>query len=127
MLMFGGSDGSSNLDVVWALVGSRPVSVPGDPDATPRRFSLAPPRPNPSRGETFVDVELAAPGRVVLDVFDTQGRRLKRIADEWLPAGHQTRAWPGDDEAGHALGTGVFFIRMQAGGFDATRRMVRVR
>src|SRR5439155_1232433 len=50
MLMFGGSDGSSNLDVVWALVGSRPVSVPGDPDATPRRFSLAPPRPNPSRG-----------------------------------------------------------------------------
>jgi hypothetical protein len=126
MVVFGGNDGGSRDDV-WALGGGPPVSVPGDADALPRRFELAPPRPNPSRGETTVEFELGEPARVVLDVFDVHGRRVKRIADEWFAAGRQVRTWRGDDEGGHALGSGVYIIRMQGGGFQATRRTVRVR
>jgi len=65
--------------------------------------------------------------RVVLDVFDAHGRRVKRIADGWLPAGRHASTWRGDDDRGHALGSGVYFIRMQGGGYQATRRTVRVR
>ena len=119
MLVFGGE--------VWSLVWGTPVSVPANPGAVPGRFALTPPRPNPSRAETFVDFDLEEPARVVLDVFDTQGRRVKRIADEWFTAGRHGRIWRGDDEAGRTMGGGVFFIRMQAGGFHATRRMVRMR
>jgi hypothetical protein len=35
--------------------------------------------------------------------------------------------WPGDDDRGRAVGSGVYFIRMQLGGLHATRRVVRIR
>jgi flagellar hook assembly protein FlgD len=74
-----------------------------------------------------VDFEFAQPGRVVLDVFDTEGRMVNRIADELFTAGRHVSVWRGDDADGHALGAGVYFIRMQARAFRATRRTVRVR
>ena len=113
MLAFGGESDAT------------PVSVFGDGIA--RRFDLALPRPNPSRGETTVDFELGQPARVVLDVFDAKGRMVKRIADARFTAGHHASLWRGDDEAGHALGSGVYYIRMQSGGVYTTRRTVRIR
>ncbi|OGF14524.1 MAG: hypothetical protein A2W00_04145 [Candidatus Eisenbacteria bacterium RBG_16_71_46] len=123
MVVFGGYGGGYRNDL-WALVWVAPGSVPG---TLPGRFELAPLRPNPSQGETFVDFELVVPSRVVLDVFDAQGRRVKRIADEWFTAGHNVSTWRGDDQDGRALESGVYFIRMQVGVFQATRRTVRVR
>jgi hypothetical protein len=130
MLVFGGVyfDGPSHyLNDVWALGWSQPVSVPGDADAVSHRFALALPRPNPSRDETFVDFELGRPTRVVLDVFDAQGRRAKRIVDGWFTAGRHVSTWRGDDDRGHALGSGVYFIRMMGGGFQAMRRTMLIR
>jgi hypothetical protein len=125
MVVFGSS--LDKLNDVWALGWAQPVSVPGDADALRRRFELAPPRPNPSRGETSVDFELGEPAQVVLDVFDAHGRRVRRVADDWFPAGRHVSTWRGDDDRGHALGSGVYFVRMQASGLQATRRTVRVR
>jgi len=129
MVLFGGTNYSGHaLNNAWELVWNPPVSVPGDTDGGLRRdFDLAVPRPNPARGETFVDFKLGAPARVVLDVFDTHGRQVKRIADEWFAAGRHTRPWRGDDEGGKALGSGVYFIRIKTGGFQATQRAVLIR
>jgi hypothetical protein len=38
-----------------------------------------------------------------------------------------TSTWRGDDDCGHGLESGVYFIRMQGAGVLATRRVVRVR
>jgi hypothetical protein len=126
MVVFGGNDGSPRNDV-WALGWAVLVSVPGDAAGLRPRFELALPRPNPSRGETTVDFEIRETARVVVDVFDVCGRRVKRIADERFTAGRHVSTWRGDDEGGHALESGVYFIRMQVGAFQATRRTVRVR
>jgi hypothetical protein len=124
MVVFGGYGGGYRNDV-WALVWGTSGSGPGGP--LPRLFALAPPRPNPSPGETFVDFALGVPARVVLDVFDAQGRRVHRITNGDFPAGRHFSTWRGDDEDGRAVGSGVYFIRMQVGGVEATRRMVRIR
>ena len=127
MVVFGGLN-SMYSNYVYALEWNAPmVSVPGDADAHHRRFEIAPPRPNPSRDATTVDFELGVPGRVVLDVLDIHGRRVRRLADEWFPAGGHTSTWRGDDDRGHALGSGVYFVRIQGTGFQATRRIVRIR
>lgn len=52
---------------------------------------------------------------------------MKRIADEWFAAGPHVSTWRGDDERERAVVSGVYFIRMQVGGVQATRRVVRVR
>ena len=74
-----------------------------------------------------MNFELAEAARVVLEVLDIHGRRVKRIADEWFTAGRHVRTWRGDDERGQALRSGVYFIRMEGGGFQVTRPTVRVR
>jgi hypothetical protein len=125
MVVFGGADiRGLALNDAWFLVWGAPVSVGKE---TTVRLRLGAPRPNPSSTETFVDFELAEPGRVILDVFDVRGCRVKRVVDAWLTAGPHVGAWWGDDDHGNALGSGVYFIRMQEGGFQATRRTVRVR
>jgi hypothetical protein len=126
MITFEGApeDGGSSL-APWALAWSSVLPVPEDVAA--RQFELAIPRPNPTRDETTLDFELAQPARVVLDVFDAQGRRVKRIADAGFTAGRHVARWRGDADDGHMLGAGLYFIRMQAGRFSVTRRTVRIR
>ncbi len=125
MVAFGGRIGASSVNDAWALAWTSPVSVPGDGIA--RRFEFALPRPNPSRGETTLDFALAEPARVVMEAFDTQGRRVRQIADAWFTSGRHASRWRGDDENGNALGAGMYFIRMQVGGVQTTRRTVQIR
>ena len=126
MVVFGGINNYYSNDV-YALEWNGPlVSVPEDADGHRRPYEIAPPRPNPSRGATTVAFVLGEPGRVVLDVLDIHGRRVRRLADEWFPAGSHASTWRGDDDRGHALGSGVYFIHMQGIGFQATRRIVRI-
>jgi hypothetical protein len=124
MVVFGGDGDGNNFNDAWALTWGTPLAVDGDARG---RIQMGVVRPNPARGVTFVDFELREPARVVLDVFDTQGRRVRRIADGWFPAGRHASAWRGDDDQGHALESGVYLVRMRQGSFQATRRIVRVR
>ncbi|HKQ56410.1 MAG TPA: kelch repeat-containing protein [Candidatus Eisenbacteria bacterium] len=123
MLVFAGVGGGIYNDV-WSLRWNLSVSVPGD---VFHQYYLGPPRPNPSRNETNITFDLGVQARVHLDVFDVNGRQIKRIADSWYPVGHQVARWEGDDDRGHMLGAGVYFIRMEVGRFQATRRVVRIR
>jgi hypothetical protein len=122
-VVFGGFDETVRSDL-WMLGWDTPVSVAQDMS---QRLRLGVPRPNPSRGVTFVDFELGEPAQMALDVFDVHGRLVKRIAHGWFPAGRHASTWRGDDDRGHALGSGVYLIRLQGSGVLATRRTVRVR
>ena len=84
----------------WQLAWTTSISVPGGADARSGRFELGLPRPNPSRSETMLEFELEVPSRVVIDVFNAQGRRVRRIADGFFVAGRHTSMWRGDGEGG---------------------------
>jgi flagellar hook assembly protein FlgD len=64
---------------------------------------------------------------VRLDLYDTSGRRVRTIVDGRRPAGFHTTLWDGRDESGGRVASGVYFVRMQAGDFDRTRRLVVVK
>jgi len=116
------ADGSWND--TWTLGWSAITSVPQD---VPGRIEMGALRPNPTRSETTVDFRLSEPGTVVLDVFDARGRRVKRIVDDWFPAGRHVSTWLGDDDSGNAVGSGVYFVRLQQGGSHASQLTVRIR
>ncbi|MEO5617443.1 MAG: S8 family serine peptidase [Candidatus Eisenbacteria bacterium] len=68
--------------------------------------------PNPSAGPTTIAFGLPRGGTIELDVFDTQGRLVKRLAEGAFPAGvHQAR-WDGRDQSGSRLGAGLYFYRL---------------
>ena len=94
------------------------------PDGSaPAVLALLPNAPNPFNPETRIRFELPAPGPVRLEVLTCTGRRVAVLADGALPAGRHERAWRGCDDAGHPLPSGVYLVRLAAGGAVTARKM----
>jgi hypothetical protein len=125
MTVYGGLANSGALNDVRTLTWNGTTSVAGTADAGDR-VELATPYPNPSRDVTNLLFRLGEPSRILLDVFDVHGRRVRRIADGWFPAGRHAYTWRGDDDRGGALGGGLYFVRLQGAGVEATRRIIRI-
>jgi hypothetical protein len=66
-----------------------------------------------------MDIELA--------VFDVTGRRLAVLAEGTEKGGEHTVEWHGTDDEGTAVGPGVYWARLAAGGRAATQKIVRLR
>ncbi len=83
-----------------------------------RSFSLSQNYPNPFNPITTLSFTLPTRLFVSLRVFDVCGRLKATIFSQELPAGTHIRQW----NAGR-LSSGVYFLRLQAGPFAATRTL----
>jgi len=95
-----------------------------DIEASPL-FHLDDPAPNPtSSGVTFRLVTPYGDG-VVLEVFDVHGRLVKG----WRGKGSGSGAvyWDLRDTSGSAVASGMYIVRLRAGGAQQVRRLVCVR
>ena len=90
-------------------------------------LAIAPPSPNPSRGETMFGFALPEAGRVSLVLYDQQGRRIRSLVGEVLPAGRHQARWDGRDEGGHLAPIGLYLVRLEAVGGARTARFTVVR
>jgi hypothetical protein len=71
--------------------------------------------PNPFNPVTTVRFSLAEKGPVNITVYDVSGREVRVLVDEVREAGPQSVVWDGRNDLGQKLGSGVYFIRYQAG------------
>ena len=79
--------------------------------------------PNPFASTLHLRYELAAGGRVRLEIFDIAGHQVERVFDGFQGAGPQDIAWrPGASR----VRPGVYFARLTAGGSSRIVRVVRV-
>jgi hypothetical protein len=84
--------------------------------------------PNPFGRETTVAYTLGKRQEVTLEVYDVLGRRVRTLVEgtEQRAGLHRLR-WEGENRYGSPVGSGVYFLRIRAEGFTATRKMVLVR
>lgn len=75
---------------------------------------LLPASPNPFNPSTELRFRLDAPAVVELRVFDARGRQVRRFPPTAYAAGAHGAVWDGRDDAGRALASGVFVVRMTA-------------
>ena len=85
----------------------------------PLDYSLSQAYPNPFNPETRLTFTLPEAGKVTLIVFDIKGREIARLVDGWLEAGTHDRVFNASD-----LSSGVYFARMNAAGFNQTRKLL---
>ncbi len=111
-------------------VSSRPECWAGitDTQDMPTEFDLVGSFPNPFGSSTAVSYQLPKPcADVRLVIYDTMGREVRRIVNEGQPAGRYEVSWDGRDRAGREVPPGVYFYRLDAGGFSKTEKMLLVR
>ena len=105
------------------------IQVRNTTDAEPARasFALGAPAPNPARAGTRVPFSIpaaAADGTPVsLTVFGLDGARVRTLVDGVLPAGPHEAVWDGRDDAGRAVGPGLYFLRLSAAGRTVSRKV----
>lgn len=93
----------------------------------PGRLHLEPCVPNPFNPSTQIAFTLREAGLVRLTIHDIAGRCLATLLERRLEAGRQTLAWAGREESGRVLGSGVYFVRVAAGGEVAQGKLMLVK
>ena len=71
--------------------------------------------------------QIAEASQIFLAVYDVAGRELEVLANDRREAGVFEVVWEGRDKTGQEVGSGVYFARLVAGDFTATRKMVLMR
>ncbi len=100
--------------------------LPGGPDI-PAAFALKQNRPNPFAMSTVITFDLPEARRVTLRVFDAQGRLVSELVSRAYEPGRHSAEWDGRDQGGSPAGTGVYFIRMEAGDFRDMKKVMLLR
>ena len=105
-----------------ALLAAHAVSLPA-------RSSLLPSYPNPFNPETWIPFDLSEASDVRLTIYNADGAVVREMDLGALPAGSyrsRVRAayWDGRNNLGERAASGIYFVRIEAGGYTALRRMV---
>jgi hypothetical protein len=83
--------------------------------------------PNPSNPTTEISFLLKEAARVKLTIFNLQGKEVRLLLAEPLPAGPHAVLWKGTDNLGRPVPSGAYFYRLEAGRFSKTKRLLVVK
>ena len=95
--------------------------------AQPRAATaVTPPRPNPFRGGTAIDIHLAAVERITIRIIDVQGSVVRTLFEGDLPAGTHAVTWDGLDDEGSRAAVGVYVFEVSGRSGLATGKIVHL-
>ena len=89
----------------------------------PKSYGLVQNSPNPFGTRTEIRYQLPERTQVTLVVYDLSGRLIKTLISKTQNAGYYSILWDGTDASGEKVGTNIYFYRLIAGNFIATRKM----
>jgi hypothetical protein len=80
--------------------------------------------PNPFNPVTSIEFKLPKRMEVKLVIYDVLGRQVRKLLDgQQNPGGHKVY-WNGTNDEGQFVGSGIYFYRLEAESFSATRKMM---
>ena len=93
----------------------------------PEGYALYSSYPNPFNTVTNILFCLNVSSYVRLEVYDLTGRKVRTLLEGKMDTGVHKVFWDGRDDDGSELASGVYLVRMDAGGFNKVRKVVLVR
>jgi hypothetical protein len=80
--------------------------------------------PNPFNPETMIPFSLERGGRTILSIYNAAGQRVRLLLDDHRSAGTHEIRWDGSDDLAKPVSSGVYFVKLQAERYSATRKIV---
>ena len=110
-----------------AIESSLPTAIASSSmSGAPHSFHLAQNYPNPFNHATHIGFTLQQPSAVSLQVFNTHGQLVATLVEGIRSAGTYQAAWDGRDAHDQAVSSGVYIVRLDAEGRQATRKMLLI-
>jgi hypothetical protein len=90
------------------------------------RVSLNSNYPNPFNPETSISFTVGSEQhqQVDIEIFNIKGQKVRTLVSEVYEVGEHSVVWNGTDDNGRSVASGIYFYRMTAGDFTATRKMI---
>lgn len=107
--------GVFDLDLLGTQIAARDLPAPG--------LALRQNIPNPFTTQTTIAFSLTQDGEGTLEVFDIQGRLVRRLAEGFFAQGENHIPWDGADDQARAVVSGTYFYRLTVGSEVVTKRM----
>ncbi len=93
----------------------------------PSEFSVSDNFPNPFNPDTRFEIQLPENNRVSVIIYDITGRRVAELLNEELAAGIHQLHWNGREMNYGFAPSGVYILKVVAGGYSHTQKMVLVK
>ena len=91
----------------------------------PNSFKLTQSYPNPFYRETTIEYYLSESCYVIMEIFDLQGKIIKRLNENKKYNGLYKTVWDGKDESGNIVPSGLYFYRIEtSSGQMQSKRMI---
>ena len=103
-------EGATGLDPVMSL--------------TPAQYALHGNYPNPFNPTTTIRYDLRHGGAVDVAIYNVVGQRVRTLVSERQEAGSYRVVWNGRADSGARVASGVYLVRMTAGSFVQTHKMM---
>ena len=115
------TNGTARPALLWLAdyIKNNPLGVEKTVSGVPTRFQLEQNYPNPFNPSTTIRYSVAKTSRVTLKVFDLLGREVQTLVQAQQAPGVYNVSFSGQN-----LATGVYFYRLDAGSFSATKKFV---
>jgi len=83
--------------------------------------------PNPFNTGVTIDFSLDSAETIRVDVYDSVGRKVKRLASGKAAAGFHTLFWDGLNESGFGVSSGLYFVRLSSERYETIKKILLVR
>ena len=111
-----------NADAAKAKWRRLTVGIAESGSSVPLQYELRQNYPNPFNPTTAISYQLIAISHVSLDIFDVLGRKVTTLVNDVQQPGIYTIRWDASQYP-----SGVYFYRLEAGDFRATRKLMVVK
>jgi protocatechuate 3,4-dioxygenase beta subunit len=89
---------------------------------TPNEFCLGNNYPNPFNPATTISFNLPNPASWTLNIYNVAGQLVRTF--EGYSSGQMSVIWNGKDNSGNEVASGIYFYKLNADNFTATKKMV---
>ncbi len=90
----------------------------------PTKFMLHQNYPNPFNPSTIISYDLPVKANVTIAIYNVLGQRIKVFEQGPQSAGPHSVTWEATDSNGKSVASGMYFYKITAGDFQASRKMV---
>lgn len=95
--------------------------------AVPKVFKLSQNYPNPFNPTTTINFQLPASEKVVINIYDMLGNKVRTLVNRNVSAGYHSVMWNATNDNGVSMSSGTYFYHIQAGQNNSTKKMLLIK
>jgi hypothetical protein len=105
------------------------MSTPTEKTGTglPQEFELGQNHPNPFNPSTKINYSLSRSGKIKLQIFNANGKKVRTLLDNSQSSGKHFIQWDGRDDFGNHVSSGTYFYLLKFDGNIISKKMLKMK